>query len=149
MRVGERGLTPLEMQYVEFGLKKTNSTVPKVDVPLTNQWLLMNQLDLPVGLLSEMEHRSEDGSSVLVEIGARVWDMSPATTLALADWIEDVLCRYDVAVARVYRSNDRVKRLLQRGGFRLVTPGKVETYAVTSKAYLGRRRNMEGVVGHG
>lgn len=95
----------------------------------------MKRLDIPIGLLTEM------GEGNVVEVGVRLWEITPTAAIAIADWIDDCLTRYAVVAARVLSRNHRVKRLLQRGGFRLVRIEKgIEFYAVTKDSYLGRRK---------
>lgn len=116
-------------------MEYTQASVPVIHRDVTGQWVVMSMKGVPYGLLTEMA----EGDAV--EVGARLWKVSPAITLAAADWIDDCLDRYAVAVARVFSRNHRVKRLLQRGGFRLVRVERgVEFYAVTRDTYLGRRK---------
>ena len=128
-------LKPWQVAYVQTGIKATNKSVPMINTT-SEITFLVNQDQVPVGMLSLM-HISDTS----VEVGARFWERVPTAAFILSDWIEDLLRRYDAVVARCYASNRRVKRLLQRGGFRLVIiKGKIEFYAVSKDTFLGRRK---------
>lgn len=137
-------LSPWQQMYAGAGIRSVQETVPHRPVEeheRLSQFFVVDGDGVPFGLLSAID--MGDG---LVEVGARFWERRARTGLILADWLSELLRTYSVIMVRCYRSNHPVKRLLQRGGFRLVKiEGRIEFYVVTRDSFMGRARE----VGHG
>jgi len=139
LRNAEGVLKMWQAGYAQAGIRDTNGTVPHIPVDPVEQVWVLDHGGVPIGLLSLLP----TGDERIIEVGARFWDQNPRIGYILADWIDGVLRRYDVVVARCYRDNWPVKKLLQRGGFRLIRiEGKIEFYTVTKDTYLGRRKEI-------
>lgn len=138
---GRDVLSTWQQMYASSGIRSVQESVP--DRPVAeherlSQWFVMDDEESPFGLLSAID--MGDG---LVEVGARFWEKRARVGLILADWLSELLRTYSVVMVRCYRNNVRVKRLLQRGGFRLVKiEGKLEFYVTTRDSFLGRNREV-------
>lgn len=137
-------LSPWQQMYAGAGIRSVQATVPHrpvADGERLSQFFVVDDDGVPFGLLSAID--MGDG---LVEVGARFWEKRARTGLILADWLSELLRTYSVIMVRCYRTNQPVKKLLQRGGFRLVKiEGKLEFHVVTRDAFMGRHKE----VGHG
>lgn len=103
-------------------------------------WAAMNA-DSVAGLLSA--YRLGDGVG---EISVNFFSPARTSHIRLLDrWAWEELADYHTLVARTWRWNTPVKRILQRFGFRLAgTMGSIEVYAVKRPDILRLRRNEYG-----
>jgi hypothetical protein len=124
-------------EEIEAGIKETQATVPTITPPPPNAvyWVVVDDDLDTYGILTAIP--LDQG----VEVGVRFWRKNMSTGRILEKWLMWLMTTYTVVVARVYPSNHRVKRLLQRGGFRLreVTDG-LEYYTVTKDTFLTTRK---------
>lgn len=136
---GWRALPRKQAEYARAGIERTDHMVPDVpDVGKWAQWLWVIHDDLPVGLFTLIPLKQAGAA----EIGVRFWDENPRNGFFLAGWLDDVLENYPVIIVRCYAKNRKIKRLLQRGGFRLgrIMDDGIEVHSVTRDTYLGTRR---------
>ncbi len=134
-----------QVVIIRDGIEATNDTV--VSIPLGErgwQYFIVDDNDaVPVGLATTVDLGDIRGQKVC-EVGLRLWETPMSLHVILDDWMEANLARYDLVMARVLARNKRVKRLLQRAGFRLAdTQSGLELYVVDNNTYLGRRRLRE------
>lgn len=131
-----------QAMYAGNGIQAVAKTVPArplLEGETLTQFFVLDEYGVPFGLLSQI-----DLGSGIVEVGARFWENSPRIAYILADWLEGLLAgSYSVLVARCFKTNHPVKKLLQRGGFRLVkVEGKLEFYVASRDTFLGRKKEV-------
>lgn len=138
---GRDVLSTWQQVYASSGIRSVQESVPERPVAAheqLSQWFVIDDDETPFGLLSAID--MGDG---LVEVGARFWEKRNRTGLILSDWLSELLRTYSAVMVRCYRTNQPVKRLLQRGGFRLVKlEGRLEFYVVTRQTFLGRHKEV-------
>lgn len=137
LRDTKDALTPEQLAVVEAGYEGTQGTVPYIEGAPDDRVWVIGKNDEPIGSLSAVVL-----SDTTVEVGLRFWEFTPVIGFIAAEWIEGLLDQYPVVVARCYPTNWPVKKLLQRGGFRLLKIGEDDIeYHVTSKdTFLGTRK---------
>lgn len=137
-------LEPWQAMYAGNGIQAVGGTVPPrppVEGEVVSKHFVLDRDEVPVGLLSVI-----DMGRGIVEFGARFWEQNPRIALLLDEWMRTLLNTYSAVVVRCYSTNSRVKKLVQRTGFRLFRIEKpstgrgasVEFYIVTPDTYLGR-----------
>lgn len=128
-----------QAMYAGNGIRAVAATVP--ERPLQEgeslrQFLVLDEYEVPFGLLSEI-----DLGEGIAEVGVRFWERNPRIALILADWLGELLRTYSVLVVRCFSNNHPVKKLLQRGGFRLFRiEGRIEFYVVNRDTFMGREK---------
>ena len=137
-------LKPWQAMYAGNGINAVAESVPPrptLEGEYVTKFFVLDRDEVPIGMLSVV-----DMGRGIVEFGARFWEQNPRIALLLDDWMRDLLNSYSAVVVRCYSTNSRVKKLVQRTGFRLFRIERpttrrgpsIEFYIVTPDTYLGR-----------
>ncbi len=137
IRDTEGAISPEQRAIIEKGYEDTQGTVPFVDGAPDDRVWVFDKDERPIGSLSAKVLNDNT-----VEVGLRFWERSNVSALLAAEWIEGLLDQYPVVVARCYPTNWPVKKLLQRGGFRLlkIDDEGIEYHVTTKDTFLGTRK---------